>query len=100
MCIRDREWAQAHGQEDTSTVGVQAYHQVQLLQQVLENTKGCTRADLIAAAKDTQGMKSSVSLPGLTFGMVGDDPSSVSSLALIRWEDNHWVYGDVVRTDG
>lgn len=94
-----RTWAKAHGEDDTSIVAAESYHDMQLLMQVLANMEGCKRTDLFEAAKNTTGMTSSLSLPGLTFGPTEDDPSAVTSLARLQWEGDGWTYGEVVESE-
>ncbi|MDQ6526916.1 ABC transporter substrate-binding protein [Nocardioides sp. LHD-245] len=91
-----REWAESEDQDSTSWAGAITYTNIDVLLEVLKRMKGCTRQDLLDAAKATTDVTGGLALPGITFGMTENDPSMVSSVVRMTYENGSWVYGATV----
>ncbi|MFC8043232.1 ABC transporter substrate-binding protein [Nocardia sp. NPDC057353] len=82
--------------KSTDTIAATGYNTAQLLVTALEQMQGCTRADLLDAVRNLQGVRTDLALDGVTFNSSPDYPYLITSMAPMTFRDGRWQYDAVV----
>lgn len=80
----------------TDTIAATGYNTAQLLVTALEQMKGCTRADLLAAVGNMRGVTTDLSIEGVTFDTTPGYPYVITSMAPMTFRNGSWHYDAVV----
>lgn len=80
------------------TIAAAAYSYTQNVVAMLENTQGCTREDLLAAATSELDVQPDLYLPGIQPHATDTNPYLVSSVRMIEYKNGAWVIEDELIT--
>ncbi|MEV0360806.1 ABC transporter substrate-binding protein [Nocardia sp. NPDC050697] len=83
--------------KSTDTIASTGYNTAQLLVAALRKMQGCTRADLLDAVRNLNGVTTDLAIEGVTFGGSPEYPYVITSMAPMTFRGGSWHYDAVVR---